>query len=112
MTFLFADRETPTVKDCPHDVHVRLNSLEPYTTAQWIEPTFTDNMAVTHVIKTKEPGSLFAIGEHIVSYTASDASGNTARCQFTVNVLRNDQQYYNFIFIFTLKIIDLFEQRL
>ena len=89
MTFLFEDRETPTVKDCPHDVHVRLNSLEPYTTAQWIEPTFTDNMAVTHVIKTKEPGSLFAIGEHIVSYTASDASGNTARCQFTVNVLRN-----------------------
>lgn len=41
------------MKDCPHDVHVRLNSLEPYAGAQWTEPTFTDNIAVTHVIKSK-----------------------------------------------------------
>ena len=36
----------------------------------------------------QEPNSLFALGEHVVTYTASDAAGNSARCQFTVNVLR------------------------
>ncbi|KAI9557484.1 hypothetical protein GHT06_017312 [Daphnia sinensis] len=80
------DREAPTVKNCPHDIHVRLSSLEPYANAPWTEPVFNDNIAVTHVIKSKEPNSLFALGEHVVSYTASDAAGNTARCQFTVHV--------------------------
>ena len=47
------DREPPAVRDCPHDVHVRLSSLEPYVSATWLEPTFTDNIAVTHVIKSK-----------------------------------------------------------
>ena len=47
------DREAPVVKNCPHDVHVHLNALEPYVTAKWIEPTFKDNIAVTHIIKSK-----------------------------------------------------------
>ena len=47
------DREAPTVKNCPHDVHVRLSSLEPYANAPWTEPVFSDNIAVTHVIKSK-----------------------------------------------------------
>jgi len=51
--FLLTDREAPQVKDCPHDVHVRLSSLEPYVNAVWTEPVFTDNIAVTHVIKSK-----------------------------------------------------------
>jgi hypothetical protein len=51
--FVFLDREAPTVKNCPHDVHVRLSSLEPYANAPWAEPVFSDNIAVTHVIKSK-----------------------------------------------------------
>lgn len=38
--------------------------------------------------RKQEPGSLFPLGEHVVTYTASDAAGNSARCQFTVSVSR------------------------
>ena len=47
------DREAPVVRNCPHDVHVHLNALEPYVNAKWVEPTFKDNIAVTHVLKSK-----------------------------------------------------------
>lgn len=50
---LSTDREAPTVKNCPHDIHVRLSSLEPYANAPWTDPVFNDNIAVTHVIKSK-----------------------------------------------------------
>ena len=35
-----------------------------------------------------DPNSLFPFSEHGVTYTASDAAGNSASCQITVNVLR------------------------
>jgi len=37
-------------------------------------------------LKFQEPGELFQAGYHDVSYTAEDASGNVAKCQFTIHV--------------------------
>ena len=45
----------------------------------------------------QEPNSLFALGEHVVTYTASDAAGNSARCQFTVNVLRRSLLFFKLL---------------
>lgn len=54
------------VNNCPHDVHVHLNALEPYVNAKWIEPTFKDNIAVTHIIKSKVKLNPIEIRKHLV----------------------------------------------
>ena len=47
----------------------------------------TDNCAVTNVICVPPSGSTFAVGTNLVTCTATDASGNTASCNFTVTIL-------------------------
>ena len=47
----------------------------------------TDNCAVTNFACLPPSGSAFAVGFHTVVCTATDASGNTAECRFTVTVL-------------------------
>ena len=55
-------------------------------TVTWIPPTFTDNVGVTNVEATKNPGDTFDTGSTNVRYTAKDADNNQAECEFKVNV--------------------------
>jgi gliding motility-associated-like protein len=55
----------------------------------WTAPTFTDNCAGGTLTTTKAPGSTFNKGTTTVTYTATDAVGNTATCSFNVNVVDN-----------------------
>lgn len=83
------DKEPPQVLRCPTTVSVVATSLEGVTVT-WEEPAFFDNVEVDTVEKSKEPGSLFNTGLHIVYYTARDTAGNEAVCKFQVNVTRNE----------------------
>ncbi len=50
----------------------------------------TDNCTVTNLVSQPPSGSTFPVGVTTVTNTATDASGNTIQCAFTVTVL--DQQ--------------------
>ncbi|MCX6903730.1 MAG: HYR domain-containing protein [Verrucomicrobia bacterium] len=56
----------------------------------WVEPTATDNSTGTNAVmlrSTRMPGSRFALGTTLVTYTATDPSGNRSKCSFSVTVL-------------------------
>jgi HYR domain/Tyrosine-protein kinase ephrin type A/B receptor-like len=56
--------------------------------ANWVEPQFDDNYAVTSVQASPAEGSSFALGTTVVQYTATDAAGNTnTDCSFNVQVV-------------------------
>src|SRR5438477_140844 len=59
----------------------------------WTAPTATDNCAGATITQTAglASGSLFPAGVTTVTYTATDAAGNTAACTFTVTVSPDTQ---------------------
>jgi gliding motility-associated-like protein len=79
------DKILPTIKGCPTNITVNAGgSCDAIAT--WTAPTFTDNCTGGTLTSTKSPGASFSKGNTVVTYTATDASGNTATCSFTVTV--------------------------
>lgn len=76
---------SPVVTACPSDITV-VAGASCNAIATWLEPTFTDNCSVS-VTRSHAPGQTFALGETVVSYVATDGSGNTTTCSFKVNVV-------------------------
>ena len=76
------DTEAPVFANCPSNINTCGASV-----ATWTAPTATDNCSVT-VTSSHTSGDVFPIGVTTVTYTATDASGNTAVCSF--NVIRNN----------------------
>ncbi|XP_029163192.1 fibrillin-1-like isoform X1 [Nylanderia fulva] len=87
------DTENPKVTMCPTSFEVRLSPGERNRLIFWQEPTFTDNVAVEHVYKTKGPGHVMYPGVHSVRYVASDAAGNRAECHFSIHVRESEEDH-------------------
>jgi len=75
------DAIAPVMANCP------VNIISPTTVVSWTEPTFTDNCGAISISSTHSPGSTFSTGLTTVTFTATDGSGNTTNCSFTVTVL-------------------------
>ncbi|XP_070543864.1 polycystin-1-like protein 3 [Ptychodera flava] len=82
-----------TVKDienphiiCPPDTNVTTSLGNPTIKVIWSIPNSSDNSGIVHVLGSHKPGDNFNIGVTAVHYEASDLSGNTASCSFTVTV--------------------------
>ena len=58
-------------------------------TANWIAPAAVDNCGAPIVGNTHSPGDVFPLGTTTVTYTATDASGNSSTCVFDVVVIDN-----------------------
>lgn len=86
------DTENPKVSTCPTSFEVRLSPGERNRLIFWQEPTFTDNVGVERVYKTREPGQLMYPGIHNVRYIASDAAGNRAECHFSIHVRESEHR--------------------
>ena len=56
----------------------------------WTVPTATDNTGTVAVAGSESPGMTYAIGDHQVTYTATDSYSNQAFCTFTISVLGKD----------------------
>ncbi len=82
------DMQTPTIT-CPSAI-VTGNTAGQCSAVVTFAATAMDNCAGVGVMCAPGSGSSFAVGTTSVSCTATDASGNTASCSFTVTV--NDTQ--------------------
>lgn len=79
----------PVFVDCPSSLFFVADSDSCTADVQWTPPiavdNCTDSLSITYTSSGPTPG-IFAIGTYTVSYTATDASGNTAFCEFVISV--------------------------
>lgn len=81
------DAENPVNSLCPANATIGVSANQCTAAVTWEEPTFDDNCDNLQIISTHTNGSDFTVGQYPITYTATDAAGNTAQCQFTVNVV-------------------------
>lgn len=84
------DKQAPRVLLCPPDMWVI--STNSSTSIDWDEPHFIDDLAKPVAVAEQnnlKPGSIFSHGVYDLSYIAVDESGNTARCDFQIRVLKD-----------------------
>ncbi|CAL66806.1 secreted protein containing hyalin domain [Christiangramia forsetii KT0803] len=89
-TVTVVDNEAPEIS-CPSNITVDTETGVSYATVDFTNATATDNCSVS-VEQTGGPvsGSQFEIGTTTVTFTATDAAGNTSECSFTVTVEDNE----------------------
>jgi hypothetical protein len=78
------DTEAPVFSACP--ANISLTTTGSTAIAVWTTPTATDNCSIPSVSSLFSSGQAFPIGATTVIYTATDATGNRATCQFTVTI--------------------------
>ena len=86
--FLSSDTEIPVMSGTPPTQNANTDASSPTATVSWTQPTASDNSgeAVT-LTSDYSPGHTFPIGTTAVTYTATDAYGNTATSSFDVIVI-------------------------
>ncbi len=89
-TVTVTDDEDPTFINCPEGVifTVGLFSDDCLGGAIWSIPVADDNCGAT-VEQTAGPsqGEILGVGTYPIQYTATDDAGNTATCNFTIEVI-------------------------
>lgn len=82
-----ADKEKPQLT-CPVDIVLTAPSGQTSMTANYTEPTPTDNCPVvtSKLLKGLPSGSKFPIGVSEVTYEATDKAGNKSECTFKINI--------------------------
>ncbi|MCZ4409866.1 HYR domain-containing protein [Cryomorphaceae bacterium 1068] len=85
------DGAAPVITNCPADI----SQVVPVGTCEDVvnfsTPNVTDNCPGATIVQTDGPvsGSTFPVGSTEIEFTATDASGNTAVCSFTVTLTEN-----------------------
>lgn len=80
------DTQAPVISGCPT---ADINIISPYECFpfSWEEPTATDNCTNPPTItSTMYSGSCVPVGSNVITYTATDSSGNKSYCTFKINV--------------------------
>ncbi|MEW5825875.1 MAG: HYR domain-containing protein, partial [Candidatus Bipolaricaulota bacterium] len=85
-TVTVVDALAPVISGCPGNITVSAGSGSCSATASWTAPSATDNCGLASFAGSHVSGSTFPVGTTTVTYTATDTSGNTAVCSFTVTV--------------------------
>ena len=80
--------QTPPTISCPSNMNVSRDPGLCNATVSYTAPVGSDACSVsTALTGGLASGSVFPLGDTLVQYTATDASGNTASCSFTIMVL-------------------------
>ncbi|MDX2361589.1 MAG: HYR domain-containing protein [Crocinitomicaceae bacterium] len=87
-TVTVMDTIAPTFANCPTDITLTPTLAGCSAIHIWTAPTESDNCSVT-VVASHNSGDTFGPGVTTVTYTATDASGNTAVCSFDVTVVND-----------------------
>ncbi|MBK7337305.1 MAG: HYR domain-containing protein [Saprospirales bacterium] len=88
-TITVIDTEVPYFTLCPEDIIVAVDVDECGAFVNWQGPEAEDNCTVSidqTDLSGLTTGDFFPVGETTIEYTATDGSGNSAICTFTVTV--------------------------
>ncbi len=88
-TTVLLDTKAPQIT-CPQNINIQATSSN--AIVNWTAPTTTDNCGSFTLNSTHQPGSSFAVGTTTVTYTATDPTGNSSECSFTVTVTEDITQ--------------------
>ena len=88
------DNQNPSITGCPANITANTQTGVCQSTVSWIQPTASDNCPGVVFTSSHGPGSVFALGTTTVTYTATDASGNTNTCTFDVTVQDNQSPIF------------------
>lgn len=80
------DTEAPVLSNMPSSVSVSNDASQCTAIVTWTAPTVTDNCSGATASSDFPSGHAFPVGTTTVTYTATDASGNTDIASFTVTV--------------------------
>ena len=81
----FSDIYAPTFDSCPSDINLETLPGDATRVVDW-NVVATDYSGFVDLTATHNPNDTFTVGTTEVSYTASDPTGNTAYCNFTVTI--------------------------
>jgi HYR domain/Secretion system C-terminal sorting domain len=87
-----SDATKPVLSNCPSNQNLVTDLGQNCKIATWTAPTATDNCATPTItlasssINAVKSGDCFPVGTTTLTYTATDAKGNTATCSFTITV--------------------------
>ncbi len=84
------DTQNPTFAGCPSNQTVSNTVGSCGANVTWTAPTPSDNCPGVILTSTHNSGDFFTIGNTTVTYTATDAAGNSTNCSFTINVTDNE----------------------
>lgn len=80
------DTEKPVIHGLPANITVSNDAGVCGANVSWTAATATDNCAGVSIVSSYAPGHQFPVGTTTVTYTATDAAGNTASGSFIVTV--------------------------
>ena len=80
------DEQIPTITGIPSDIVQSTDVGSSTAAVSWSDPTASDNSGSVNLTSSHSSGSTFSIGDTIVTYTAVDASYNSANATFTVTI--------------------------
>lgn len=89
-TIVVEDTQVPIISDCPTNIVLTNDAGICGAEATWIEPTADDNCSVNSFTSNFASGHVFPVGVTTVIYIATDGSGNSTTCNFTVTVTDNE----------------------
>lgn len=81
------DTEPPAWMNVPGDVTVSNDFNQCTAVVNWTPPTAMDNCMAPIITSSANSGDAFSVGQTVVSYVATDASGNSDTASFTVTVV-------------------------
>lgn len=84
-TITLTDNIPPVINGTLNNITLSANA-NCKAVATWTPPTASDNCSVSSLVSSHFPGQEFNVGSTVVTYTATDGSGNVATRNFTVVV--------------------------
>ncbi len=81
------DQVAPVISSCPEDTTLSVTALPGSIAVDWRAPVVSDDCGIVSTTSSHNPGDSFPVGTTVVTYTATDISGNTATCSFKINIL-------------------------
>lgn len=91
------DNRAPEIM-CQEDFNLLVQNMSACTAvADWSIPQATDNCHLSSVTQISGPerGSVLDVGTYMVSYMATDSSGNRDTCSFAIHVLPFTEENFN-----------------
>lgn len=80
------DTVSPVISNIPSSFQIVPNTGSCDAVVTWVNPTATDNCGVPSISSSHNSGATFPLGNTTVTYTATDANGNSSSASFVVTV--------------------------